>query len=128
MDKTCEQGTDRAGHLARLRCCPNSHLLPDHVCSRTGITRRYESGATVDCGESSFVRCRLHSNLFGIAVQGGRALVLRCRIYRNGQDGILLQGKGRSEILYSRSVYDYKYHYSFVTRLNFDSSGQGMNQ
>ncbi len=40
-------------------------------------------------------------------MQGGRARVLRCRTYRNGQDGILLQGKGRSEILDSRSVYDY---------------------
>ncbi len=89
------------------RCCLTAHPSRDYLrlCSR--ITRRYESGATVDCGESSFVRCRLHSNLWGIAVQGGRARVLRCRTYRNGQDGILLQGKGRSEILDSRSVFDY---------------------
>jgi hypothetical protein len=65
---------------------------------------RYESGAMVECGQSSFVRCRLHGNLWGIAVQGGRASILRCRTYQNGQDGILLQGKGCSEILDTRCV------------------------
>jgi len=57
----------------------------------------------VDCGESSFVGCRMHNNLWGIAVQGGLAKILRCRTYQNGQDGILLQAKGRSNIVDTRS-------------------------
>ena len=56
----------------------------------------------MDCGESSFIGCRSHNNLWGLAVQGGRARISRCCTYQNGQDGILLQGGGSSEILHTR--------------------------
>mmetsp|Transcript_102198 Transcript_102198/g.329706 ORF Transcript_102198/g.329706 Transcript_102198/m.329706 type:complete len:834 (+) Transcript_102198:170-2671(+) len=82
-----------------------------HDCD---ISHNNESNIMIQDGCADVQRCRIsRAAIAGVAVQGGFAVITKCCIYDNDEDGVLLQAKSSAKVTHN-DVYNNGSHGIFV--------------